>query len=168
MKFTDIPSIAINTGYRPCVSWRGEVEDKLESWREQGLELNPDFQRGHVWTESQQIAYVEYMLQGGISGRDLYFNCSTWGGSYSTPIYLVDGKQRLTAALRFMNNEIPAYGYYLWQFEDRIPHDICFYFNMNNLKSRKEMLGWYVALNGGVAHTEEEINRVKALIEQEK
>lgn len=27
---------------------------------EQGLQLNPVFQRGHVWTKEQQIAFMEY------------------------------------------------------------------------------------------------------------
>ena len=30
-----------------------------------GLQFNPDFQRGHVWTEGQQIAFMEFLLKGG-------------------------------------------------------------------------------------------------------
>ena len=39
-----------------------------------GLQLNPEFQRGHVWTEEQQIAWVEYYLRGGKSGNTIYLN----------------------------------------------------------------------------------------------
>jgi len=30
-----------------------------------GLNLDPDFQRAHVWTEDKQIAFVEFCLRGG-------------------------------------------------------------------------------------------------------
>ena len=36
------------------------IEDEVS---EMGLQLNPDFQRGHVWTEEQQIAWIEYHLR---------------------------------------------------------------------------------------------------------
>ena len=39
----------------------------------------------------------------------------------------------------------------------------------NNLKTRKEVLQWYIEMNnGGTPHTKEEINRVKILLETEK
>jgi len=46
--------------------------------KELGLEMNPDFQRGHVWTEDQQCKYIEFLLRGGKSGRDIYFNYPSW------------------------------------------------------------------------------------------
>ena len=39
--------------------------------------------------------------------------------------------------------------------------------NINDLKSEKEVLQWYVDMNaGGTPHTNEEINRVKKMIEK--
>lgn len=47
------------------------------------FELDPDFQRGHVWTDAQRIAYVESIIRGTAPTRIL-FNCPGWsnaGGS---------------------------------------------------------------------------------------
>jgi len=76
MKFTDIPKFTrvpcyhtdIGIDYLPIY-----IKDLKENY---GLNMNPDFQRGHVWSKEQQIAYVEYLLKGGASGRDIYFNHS--------------------------------------------------------------------------------------------
>ena len=39
--------------------------------------------------------------------------------------------------------------------------------NVNNLKSEKEVLQWYIDMNaGGTPHTSEEIKRVKKMIEE--
>ena len=60
--------------------------DFFEHWfkeqEELNLQLNPDFQRGHVWSIGQQIAYIEYILRGGKSGLDFYFNHPNWMGSW--------------------------------------------------------------------------------------
>lgn len=87
----------------------GYLEQAIESYvQEDGLDLDPDFQRAHVWTEAQQIAFMEYLLRGGTSGRDIYTNCPGWQmGSRKGPYVLVDGKQRLTAVLRWLRSEDP-------------------------------------------------------------
>ncbi|WP_235887963.1 hypothetical protein [Neobacillus paridis] len=77
--------------------------------------------------------------------------------------------QRLTACLRFLRNEIPIFGHYLHEFEDKIPIDVDILWCVNTLPTRKEVLKWYLELNeGSVPHTEEEIERVKALLEKEE
>lgn len=39
--------------------------------------------------------------------------------------------------------------------------------NVNNLKSEKEVLQWYIDMNaGGTPHTNEEIERVKQMIKE--
>ena len=68
MKFSEIEKFPLST-YSVHVSW-----DYLEDWigRDRGdlyLDMNPEYQRDHVWTEEQQIAYIEYKLKGG--PRDL-------------------------------------------------------------------------------------------------
>ena len=57
MRFRDIPQFISDGSYQVDMSWEYMVEwiDKLV--KEQGLQLNPDFQRGHVWTEEQQIKF---------------------------------------------------------------------------------------------------------------
>lgn len=45
----------------------------------------------------------------------------------------VDGLQRTTAIMRFINNEIPAFGCYYKDFEDRLPMEIDVLVNINEL-----------------------------------
>lgn len=174
MKFTDIKKFTSNSHYTINVSW-DYMENQLEDYAARGydgmeaLQLNPDFQRGHVWSEPQQIAYVEYKLRGGYFASDIFFNHPGWQSDYKGEFVLVDGLQRLTAARKFMANELKVFGHYFSEYEDRFPwNDVGFIFKINNLKTRKEVLQWYLDLNtGGVVHSSEEINKVKILLEKE-
>jgi len=168
MHFKDMPKFTRTASYAVNQSWK-YIPEWLESQYEIGLELDPDFQRAHVWTEEQQIRYVEFRLSGGDSGKDLYFNHPNWMGSFTGDFVLVDGKQRLNAVLRFMNNEIPAFGTLYKDFEGNLRStDADFVVHINDLKTRSEVLQWYIDLNaGGVAHTEEEISKVRGLLEEE-
>ena len=79
----------------------------------------------------------------------------------------VDGLQRITAAQRFVHNEIKVFGSYFKEYEDRLrlANDATMILNVNNLKSEKEVLQWYIDMNaGGTPHTNEEIERVKRMI----
>ena len=106
MKFTDIPQFtrgspySVDIGLDYLVTWVTEHEQNFN------LQLNPDFQRGHVWTEEQQIAYIEYLLRGGRSGRDVYFNMPGWMVEFNGKFVCVDGLQRITACLKFMNDKL--------------------------------------------------------------
>lgn len=172
MKFSDIPKFTRQARYSVSQPWRG-IDRVIQDWQgeELGGRLNllPDFQRGHVWNEKQQIAYVEFRLKGGLTGRDIYFNHPGWMNSFKGDFVIVDGLQRLTAALRFIRNEIPAFGYKILEFEDTLGFaEVDFIFNVNDLKTRKEVLQWYIDFNsGGVVHTEEEIEKVRKLLEIE-
>lgn len=172
-KFSDIKSFTRSAGYRVNVDWRS-LEHTLDHYQNMKdglatLNLDPDFQRGHVWTEIQQIKYLEYIFKGGTSGKEIYFNCVGWMGSFKGPFELVDGKQRITAVRRFLNNEIPAFGSLFKDFEDCMPYNADFYFSINNLKTRAEVLHWYLEMNsGGTPHTQEELIKVETLLKKEK
>lgn len=167
MRFKDIPKFTSEGSYQVNMPL-----DYIEKWideniKEMDLQLNPDFQRGHVWTEQQQIKYIEYLLKGGKSARIIYFNSPSWMRDFQGEFVCVDGLQRLTSVLKFIRNELPAFGFYYKDFEDK-PRDIDLLFNVNNLKTRKEVLQWYIEFNtGGTIHTEDEIDRVKKLLEEE-
>ena len=77
-KFKDIPQFTSDGCYQcnyPLTSLVKYIEEEVETM---GLQLNPDFQRGHVWTEEQQIAWLEYHLRGGKSGNTIYLNNPFW------------------------------------------------------------------------------------------
>lgn len=168
MKFKDLEKFTKNPDYTvdyPLYM----IPEKIADWqKELNLQLEPDFQRAHVWNKDKQIAFIEFLLKGGNSGKDIYFNHPQWQGNYKGEFVLVDGLQRITACLDFMNNKIPVFGnYYYSNFEDK-PYHINLKLHVNDLKTRKEVLNWYLEMNsGGVVHTEDELNKVRKMLEQE-
>lgn len=169
MKFKEIRQFTSWGNYEVNQSLRHLTEWVKQHQEDAGLELNPDFQRGNVWTEEQQVHYVEYLLQGGKAARTILFNCPGWMDNFDGPFVCVDGLQRITACLKFMDDKLAVFdGHYLHDFEDKIPIGVDLLLNINNLKTRKEVLRWYIELNsGGTVHTETEIARVKELLKKE-
>lgn len=180
MKFEDIPQLIQEGDYEVRIGLN-YLEKTIKDYEEDyGLELNPDFQRGHVWTEQQQIEYVEFFLKGGKTAKIIYFSCPYFkdGGSYEDylngkydyPMVCVDGLQRLTALRKFLNNEIKVFGHYLNEFEDKVVflrRINSLRFNVNDLKTKKEVLQWYLEMNtGGTPHSQEEIIRVKEMYDK--
>lgn len=169
-RFKDIPQFITEGSYEVNVDI-DDIDRTIERYVSQyNLDIDPDFQRGHVWDEEKQVRFIEFMLRGGRSSRVIYFNHPGWMNSFKGDFVLVDGKQRLNAAMRFAKNEIPAFGYYRKEYTDKpqFMHS-SFRFNINSLKTRKEVLQWYLDLNtGGVVHTKEEIDKVKKLLAKEK
>jgi hypothetical protein len=172
MKFADIPQFP-RAYYAVYASWY-YLEEQLAHYFEKmggvcALNLEPDYQRGHVWTDEQRIAFVEYGLMGGEAAMDIIFNCPGWMRDYRGPSELVDGLQRITAVRKFMHNEIPAFGCFKKNFEDKMSSmEPRFRFRVLTLGTREETLKLYLLLNsGGVVHSKEEISRVKELLANE-
>lgn len=175
MKFSDIPKFTRSAPYVVNQPW-DLLQDILDHYiNDYGLDLNPDFQRSHVWSIENRQAFVLFLLKGGHSSRDIYFNHPNWMNSFKTTpengFVLVDGKQRLESVRMFLNNELSILGgHYFKDFEDRMGmFGAQFIFHVNDLPTRKEVLQWYLDLNsGGVAHTEEELNKVRHLLQLEQ
>lgn len=179
MKFSDIPQRIKGGPYQVNMGLE-LLDQRLTKWETDSyyaLQLNPDFQRGHVWTPRQQSDYVEYFLSGGTSGLTIYFNKPSWQGAgedhYAYDDFVcVDGLQRLTALRGFMRNEVRAFGQLYHEFGQEIGaarNSESLVFNINNLKTRAEVLTWYLQMNsGGTPHTGAEIARVHQLLEAEK
>lgn len=165
-KYTRVGSYCVHTSIQ-------YLDETIERYiKTYGCQLNPDFQRGHVWNESQQISFVEFILRGG-QIQTLLFNHPHWMGNFdhdTDDMVLVDGLQRLTAILKFLKNELPIFGGYKRDEIDGLMLGLFdIQISVNNLKTKKEVLQWYIELNsGGTVHTPEEIEKVKQLIEKEK
>ena len=164
MKFSDCRTLPRDF-YHADISWN-HLESYLKEEISYGLDIDPDFQRGHVWTEGQQTAYVEYVMKGGASGKAVYLNCQDYHTGGNTDYVLVDGKQRIEAVRAFMGGYIKAFGLYVWQFDGNMDSLTCrFSWNIANLKNRNDVLQWYIDFNSaGVIHTEDELNRVRGMI----
>lgn len=146
------------------------VEDNIFRFvNEYGLQLNPDFQRGHVWTKEQQIDYMEYLLRDPMSGREIYFNHPGWMTNFKGEFVLVDGLQRITAIRKFLNNDIPIFGYKRNEWSGFLSNTSTIRFNIAKLKTRKEVLQWYLDFNSaGTVHSQDELERIRKLIETEE
>ena len=172
MKWEDIPQFTSCRNYGVEWSLFRHFCRYIDGEIEAGLVLNPDFQRGHVWTEEQQVAYIEYLLMGGMSGRTIYLNAKDIGSpSREAQDYVcVDGLQRITAIQRFYRDEIAAFGHHYSQFEGRLnTTKLTVRIVMNDLQTREEVLQWYLELNStGTPHSKEELDKVKALLKLEQ
>lgn len=166
--FRSIPKLNRHPAYACDVYW-GDLENWISS---QGDRLNddPDFQRAYVWDLEQKINFIEFCLQGGVSGRNLYWNCKYYLRGENTPIELVDGKQRLNAVREFLAGKFPAFGNTYWSDIAATASfaDHCVSFRMNILDmERAEMLRWYIFMNeGGVAHLRSDLVHARHLLEE--
>lgn len=164
-KFRDIPLFTNWGGYSVHVPLH-HFERSFAHYLENGLEVTPEFQRGHVWTYKQREAYLEFFMKGGKSGREILFNCPSWQSGGRSNFVLVDGLQRLTTIRLFLSDRLLVFGSKYSEFIDN--PDTCVHsliFVVNNLKTDIEVLQWYIELNsGGTPHTEDEINKVKEMI----
>ena len=135
--------------------------------------LCPDYQRGRVWTECQQRAWIQFRLSGGVGGETVFFNEYPSG-----VIELVDGLQRITAVRRFVAGELAVYrgvgdrseGWLVHEMDRKIfrmPQTILRVV-VNSLRTRRQVLRWYLELNGGgTPHTPSELDRVRGLLARE-
>ena len=159
MRFKDIPQFTNWGHYAVDVHLRYVPETLVEYREGYDLDTNPDFQRAHVWDNAQRTAYVEFLLRGGRSGRDIFFNCPGFNGAGETGrMVLVDGKQRLEAVSRFFGGTLEVFGRYFGEYEDRLRQINTLRFWVNDLETRGEVLAWYLEMNaGGTPHTPEEL-----------
>ena len=169
LNLKDIPQFIGDGNYSIDVSF-ADIPKNIERYIEDyDLILNPDFQRGHVWTPDQEREYVEFVLRGGRTSRDFYFNHPGWMGNFKGEFVCVDGKQRIKAIQRFLNDEIAVFGQRYSDYGEKtrvLSHDMIVH--VNNLQTRAEVLQWYIEMNtGGTPHSEQEIDRVRSLLEDE-
>lgn len=158
--------------YHVDIGW-----DYLEQWitkdavstKCDGIDMNPDFQRGYVWTPEQKVAYVEFIIRGGMTGKEIYCNCPRFQQGDLKGYVLVDGKQRIEAVIQFLNNNLTVFGNHVRADFDYPDMFNCrFSWNINHLKTRKEVLQWYLELNeGGTVHAKDELDKVRELIAKE-
>lgn len=161
MRFQDIPQMVRIPAVGVDIPLR-QLEQNLALL---GVNLTPPFQRDLVWTEAQQIAFVEYLLRGGEDGRIILINDSRNlgrrdGGNH----VLVDGQQRLNAVRRFLAGEIRASGLLIHEWEDEIPWPVQLRFVTTRIKNDSAIYDMYIDRNvQGTPHTEAEIEKARRL-----
>jgi hypothetical protein len=143
-----------------------------------GVELEPEFQRGHVWESEQQSHFIENILRGVVStsGLVIQLNCPNFDGlkkrlpHWDLPdgIQCIDGLQRLTAVRKFMAGEVRAFGMVKGDFAgtefDMTRMTFRLRFAIYSFERKVDLLNHYLALNaGGTPHSQSEIARVTAM-----
>lgn len=153
------------------------VESNLSTLAADGPEfapdLDPEYQRAHVWTREQQVKFVEYMLLGGEVARNIIFAVD---GEVSVSRWrLIDGKQRLTALRKFIALEFGVFadeahpnGHFANAIADmrRLNHSVRFV--VVCLQSKLDELNLYLSINtAGTPHTQEELDKVRSIRDEE-
>lgn len=130
------------------------------------VDLNPPFQRGDVWTETQQIDFVEFVLKKGHT-TPIFLN----RGSESGICVMVDGKQRTTALIKFLNDKMRVFkdevdGNVTYsEFSNQIGYDVGIDLVLNNLSDENDVIQWFIDLNeGGTYMSKEHLTKVKQML----
>ncbi|MHD0644467.1 DUF262 domain-containing protein [Pseudomonas aeruginosa] len=141
------------------------------------LEMCPDYQRGHVWSDEQQLRYVENVIRGAVplTGMVIQFNCPNLTNPDFDAVDLpkgwqcMDGLQRYTAVARALDGDIKPFGLNADDLAGSCFSFDNFYFTVRifEYKTRAEVLKHYLDINsGGTPHSEAELARVRELYRQ--
>lgn len=140
------------------------------------LELDPDFQRGHVWAPEQQQLFMENVLRGVVSssGFLVQFNCPNFEsddfvGDLPLGVQCIDGLQRITAVMDFLAGKVRPFGFTMDDLSGSsfsVKGRYRFRVAIHNFTWRADLLQHYLDLNtGGTPHSAEEIERVRKLLD---
>lgn len=138
-----------------------------------GVDLNPEYQRGHVWSLEDKVALIESIFNrvdiGMFSFIELPFNENNPDG----PIYeVLDGKQRLSAIVEFCEGRFPWRGMHWHDLNNRDKCDferttIAVGYTAEKI-TRKQKLNHFLRLNTkGRVQSEEHMDKVRKMLEEE-
>lgn len=77
---------------------REQVENKI-------LDFSPDYQRNYVWNQKQQVYLIDSILKNYPLPK--IFARQSFDENADVSYEIIDGQQRLTTILNFLNNEFP-------------------------------------------------------------
>ncbi|MDX9695802.1 MAG: DUF262 domain-containing protein [Bacteroidales bacterium] len=170
-----IPSLIENKEIRQTISFqqRSVASILINQYKEfGGIDLNPDYQRGHVWEQKHKQALIKSIFENIDIGKFVFIYRTFEHGDSSGNFYeVLDGKQRVTAILEFYENRFQYEGFY---FKDLCVQDrhhfenyMISYCQVNEKGFTDEMkYKYFLMLNvSGVPQDEEHIQYVRSLYE---
>lgn len=86
---------------KPAVLVPRRIDTLYQQVKKGDIELNPKYQRGDVWTEERREHFIDSLVNN-ISAIELIFN----EDSGTKNEECIDGKQRITTIIMFMDNEL--------------------------------------------------------------
>ena len=165
----DRPRRTFNCGFSYLEQWLKTESESVPH----GIDLVPNFQRGHVWSESQQIKFMENVLRRVCddSALTIRFNCPSWNESPKEDSDLLDqmvcldGLQRLTTIRKFIAGELVVFGLSYDQLPQRVLlRELTLIIKMYEFQYQEDLYSFYLDINGGgTPHTQEELSRVQQL-----
>ena len=144
-----------------------DVSGLLSMCTNRGLDFNPDFQRGYVWTSEDCDKLIESIFLGKDVGKFVM-----WNRPYPHRMVVVDGKQRLTTILNFYLGKISWKGKYFMDFDRLSRHRFksC-PVPMGELAEGtdyKDVLKVFLDINkGGVPQLDSHLDKVTKLLEDD-
>lgn len=173
---------------QPCnMPWDAlveEIDGNPNRSRSEAWDLAPDYQRGAVWTKDQQERFIGHALAGG-EIPDVYVQRYDRGDHapkdtnyLDLPIEVIDGQQRLRAICAFLKGECGAQviidgKWRTFQYAEMNEIERGEINGIGGMRivycdiSREDRLRFYLRLNGGTPHTNEELDRVRRMLAAE-
>ena len=128
-------------------SYSHPISDVRDWNNNKRLELRPDFQRNEVWSKAAQIMLIDTIIRGIPIPKIYIKSIMNEGNTYRV---VIDGQQRLTAILKFVQNELvlgkPYEGEYIGKRFNELPDDV-----------QNEILRYKIDINEIFNPTDEEI-----------
>ena len=166
-----------------------DIESLLHHMNAGGLVVDPKYQRGYVWTEENKDALIESIFEHLDIGAFLLVRHHAYlhegdntlvtyltldGQEISVPrcedytVAIVDGQQRLTTIVNFVQNRRPYKGIYFSQmhWRDQIEFmnkSVAFRIINEEQTNEKEILRMFLQSNRGVPQSPEHIAKVQAM-----
>lgn len=178
-KLSKIVKPVTDSLYEVDVSWNS-LDWQIESFSKDygGVDLNPDYQRGHVWTELQQQRFIEASMRKVLpsSAFLIQLNCPNWNENYTKgdlPLGMqcIDGLQRLTAVKGYLAGDVKPFGMHIREFDGSsfmcrgLTGPARFRIAMYGFTKKREVLEHYLAHNtGGTPHSDDELDRVREML----
>ena len=138
--------------------------DLNQSMKRYNIDTSPYFQRGLVWNQNQKVSFIEAFLREAII-PPIYIN--RLDAKKTTAGKVIDGQQRLTTLIDFINDEIEVFGGYKYSEIDEIKHSTNIRFEFYRFETEKECVQMYLDLiDGTTGHTEAEMKKARRYLQQ--
>ena len=135
-------------------SYKHPISDIRDWNRNNRLELRPDFQRNEVWTKAAQIMLIDTIIKG-IPIPKIYIKSIIHEGN--TYRVVLDGQQRLTAILKFVEDKLKLGKPYEGEFSGKI-------FSELPLEVQNDILRYTIDINEIFNPTDEQIRDLYARV----
>jgi hypothetical protein len=146
-----------------------DIYSLLHTMKHFGVDMNPDYQRGHVWDDNDKVRLIDSIMNGCDIGKFVFIHLPYKEGG---PFYeVLDGKQRITAIIEFYESRFQYKGKYFHELsrldQGEFLRVSVSYAEVRN-PTREAKLRFFLSVNTtGRPVEESHIKHVKELLEQE-